>query len=136
MIVADFIKQINKNLIILSVDMLQFDSNIIGTAECQASEEKRRVIILIKYLAVLIFDNGSKLLQITNHKQLDTAKWKVMDFVSSQGIVDSIESIGPDHTYLINYEQVKTFDYIDLFTAHFKTCKILLFRLFIVIIFR
>ena len=127
MIVADFIKQVNKNLIILPINMFQFNSYIIGTEESPTSEEERRIIIFINYLPVLICDNRSKLLKITDHQQLNAAKWKITVFVSPQYRVDRVKCICPHHAYLINNKQVKTFDYITLFTAHFITNRILFF---------
>ncbi len=118
MIIADLIKQLNKSLIVLPVNMLQLNSNVICTLKRHASEEERRIIVFVNYFFVFVFYNRSKLLKIAYHKQLYTSKRQVPGLVSPQCRINSVECICPYHTNLINYKQVKAPDYVDLFAAH------------------
>ncbi len=122
---ADLIKQVNKNLVTLPENMFQFNRHIVGTAEGPASEEKIRIIIIAEYLLVFILHNRSKLLKIADHQQLYSAKRQVAVLVPPKGGIDGVEGIGPDHTDLIDDEQVEAFDNVDLFAAHLISGRII-----------
>ena len=71
--------------------------------------------MLPQQFPLIIFHDGSQLLQISNHQQLHPAKWFLSIAIPPQSCIHRIQQIGTHHTDLINNEQIHTTNYVPLF---------------------
>ena len=107
LVVSNFFEQINETAVRLPEDMLQFDSHHIRSLEDETAEEVRRFVVRSKQFPVFRPDDGRQLVQVANHKHLNSAEGSRVLTVAAKHVVHGVEQVRPHHADLIDHEQVK-----------------------------
>ena len=103
----------------LPVYVSQFDTLIRDRLQCFAAKKERRRINMLQYPPFLFFHDRCQLLQITDHQQLYPAERFAPVSVAAEHITHRIQQICPDHTDLIDDQQIHAPDNIDFFPSEF-----------------
>ena len=102
LIVADSIKQIDKALIRLPIDMFEFNRDVLGFLQCLARKEIRSGVVFLQHRPIFVFDDRRKLVQVADHQQLNATERQACFPVGSQDLIDGIEHIGSNHTDFVD----------------------------------
>ena len=88
----------------LTVNMFQFDRNVVGLAERTAAEEIGCIVELGQHVPILLLYDRRQLVQVADHQQLHTAKRPAVVAEVAQHLVDGVEHIRADHTDLVDHK--------------------------------
>ena len=111
------VEQLDEGVVLLAVHLVELDGDVCCLCESLGAEEIGGVIVRIEQCFILRSHHGSKLLQVADHEQLNTAKGQVTVAETSQHCVYGIEQVTAHHGDLVDDEQVEGCDDAALVTA-------------------
>ena len=124
LVVTHLVEKVYEHAVALTIHMCEFHHRVVGLSQGVATEEIGCLIILRKQGPLLILCHRSQLSEVTNEQKLHAAKRLVATAVMAQHAVHGIEQVGPDHTYFIDNNEVKTAHDLYLLLAKLKTAAL------------
>ena len=106
MTIAHLIKDFDKRLVLLTIDMLQLDGHIVYLLQSLRTKEVWGIIVRFQQALVFRSDDRRQLCQISYQQQLHTTKGQVVVTEASQYSINSIEQVSTYHRYLVNNQQI------------------------------
>ena len=127
-VLAHCIKYIKKITVFLTIYLLQLYRNVFHILQCLGVKEIWGRVYLRHELSFIFLHDRGELLCITDHQELYSSEGPVIATIPSQGHVDCVEQVCPDHGYFIDYKQVESTDYLyPLFSKTAVTLRSLIF---------
>ena len=104
---SDVVEQVDEGVVLLAVDVCQFDGHVADAAQRFRSEEVRRIVILLQQFLLFRCHDRRELLQVADHEQLYASEGPVVFAETAQYGVDGIQHVRPYHAYLVDDQQVE-----------------------------
>ena len=120
LVVAHLVEKVYEHPVALTIHMCEFHHRVVGLSQGMATEEIGCLIIARKHGPLLILCHRSQLSEVANEQKLHATERLVATAVMAQHAVNGIEQVGPDHTYLIDNNEVKTAHDLYLLLAKLK----------------
>ncbi len=121
---ADGVEKIEEAAVLLAIDLDEFDAGVIGFAEGAAAEAVGHVVAILQKFPFAVFHDGSELLQVADHQELDAAERLAAVAEAAEDAIDGIEEIGAHHADFVDDEQVHAADQGELVAGKAEVLRI------------
>ena len=109
-VVPNTIEQGDKPLVLLAIDRFEFDEKEVGCSQGLALKEVTSIVKIIENLTITPIDYRRKLLDISNHHDLNASEWTFNMPDGSKARVNVVKQVSTNHGDLIDDENFKTVD--------------------------
>jgi len=112
---ADMVEDVEKDGIALPVDLSQLYRDQLQLLEDMGLEEESGAIERTEQLTVFLLDDRLQLVDIADEQQLFASERLAHAVaIDTEHLVDEVNDVGPDHAHLVDDDQFKAFDDLDL----------------------
>ena len=104
---ANMVQNIYERSVLLSVNLFQFDGDILCLPQGIRTEEVRRVVVGFQQCLVGGCHHGGELLEVAYQQQLDTSEGSSGVAEATHDIIYCVEQVASHHRHLVDDQQVE-----------------------------